>query len=167
MLNYFKCMDCLTAFTSESEDVDICACGGKVIFMGQVHGFFYGHKEDKCECDERCSDAQGPTCNCKCGGINHGTGLRIEVLKLNGKIKVKTLDEKSILRATEWREIMTEVKNRFDKIYGYNHQLVIKGKRIPYSEYMDLRNALNEINHLKTMKVHSQRIKKAKELFVK
>jgi hypothetical protein len=23
-------------------------------------------------CDERCTDAKGPICNCACGGINHG-----------------------------------------------------------------------------------------------
>jgi len=30
-------------------------------------------KHSSCECDDRCTKATGETCNCSCGGINHGS----------------------------------------------------------------------------------------------
>jgi hypothetical protein len=28
-------------------------------------------------CDAKCYDAQGPDCDCVCGGMNHGAGIEI------------------------------------------------------------------------------------------
>lgn len=32
------------------------------------------------DCDERCADAEGPICYCKCGGVNHGKARKGDVL---------------------------------------------------------------------------------------
>lgn len=34
-----------------------------------------GNSEGERRCDARCYDAQGPVCDCICGGRNHGAGL--------------------------------------------------------------------------------------------
>lgn len=36
------------------------------------------YNSDGCQgrCDAKCYDAQGETCNCICGGKNHGAGLK-------------------------------------------------------------------------------------------
>lgn len=33
---------------------------------------YKGPIETDSPCDERCTSAKGPECNCQCGGINHG-----------------------------------------------------------------------------------------------
>lgn len=36
------------------------------------------YTKDGCigRCDAKCYDAEGPDCDCICGGMNHGVGLR-------------------------------------------------------------------------------------------
>ncbi len=33
----------------------------------------------RCPCDERCTHARRPVCECSCGGANHGSGCLVEV----------------------------------------------------------------------------------------
>jgi len=35
-----------------------------------------GNSEGGRRCDARCYNAKGPDCECCCGGINHGVGLK-------------------------------------------------------------------------------------------
>ena len=35
-----------------------------------------GNSEGERRCDARCYDATGPECDCICGGMNHGKGLK-------------------------------------------------------------------------------------------
>ena len=35
-----------------------------------------GNSESERRCDARCYTAEGPDCDCCCGGINHGVGLK-------------------------------------------------------------------------------------------
>ena len=37
-------------------------------------------------CDGRCTNAKGPSCDCKCHGANHGTGRLIERWVPTGKV---------------------------------------------------------------------------------
>lgn len=45
-LTYYKCIDCLTAFTAK-EEVKECLCGGKLECMGEVFGGQYKRVEEK------------------------------------------------------------------------------------------------------------------------
>lgn len=38
----------------------------------------YAHNGDHCtgKCDANCYEATGGTCDCICGGVNHGVGLK-------------------------------------------------------------------------------------------
>ena len=57
-----------------------CACDGKLELMGRV-----GRKpglvldSQRCACDARCTCATGPSCDCSCGGVNHGTGRVVPI----------------------------------------------------------------------------------------
>lgn len=37
-----------------------------------------------CPCDGRCTNAVGPSCDCSCGGKNHGSGRLVEIVRDNG-----------------------------------------------------------------------------------
>ena len=50
--------------------------------MGEVIGQRIGWHVSESPCDGRCTGAKGPTCDCPCGGINHGTG-RVVVRKVD------------------------------------------------------------------------------------
>lgn len=38
-----------------------------------------GHKSEEHVCDARCMNAIGPSCDCSCGGSNHGRGYHINL----------------------------------------------------------------------------------------
>lgn len=81
--HYVRCADCLTVTVLESKPVTALscdACGGPVEYMGRVEPTFRSSMrlaKDalKCKCDERCTQARGPKCDCPCEGANHGASL--------------------------------------------------------------------------------------------
>lgn len=50
-----------------------CACGERVILAKPVHGT----RNDSVKCDARCTHAKGHSCECSCGGKNHGADASI------------------------------------------------------------------------------------------
>src|SRR5690606_7250206 len=77
MRYYYRCNDCLVTSTLEEYRQDLaCVCGGRVCCLGPVtdKGRWI-RKELRPECDNRCLNARGPNCDCKCNGRNHGIGL--------------------------------------------------------------------------------------------
>ena len=105
MLYYHKCHDCLTAFSSTEKKIDECDCGGAVFYMGQVHGDRFVKIEDRPACDGRCTHACGPSCDCACGGANHGTGKVVQTIVAEGKVKAQGLTEEDIERAQLYRKL--------------------------------------------------------------
>ena len=76
-LHYFKCVDCLTPVTSHSRHTTFnCDCGGTNFkYMGIVLRDKTVLQDKVCKCNELCTFASGPNCNCACGGLNHGLGM--------------------------------------------------------------------------------------------
>ena len=78
----YRCCDCLdVVFTVESAKGAACVCGGYVEFLGRVEGMRLTELRAECPCDERCTSARGPNCDCGCGGKNHGKGLVVRVVR--------------------------------------------------------------------------------------
>lgn len=95
---FFRCSCCLGVLAIEQGDSASCgACGGTLEPMGYVH------RAEKagtsCACDLRCTHALGPECNCKCGGVNHGTALLAMVV--DGKARPADFHA-AFGRAAEW-----------------------------------------------------------------
>lgn len=87
-----RCSGCLSvAFvectTSEAfSGHPVCdLCEGRVEIMGEVQGAAIGHTVTCAACDGRCTHAKGPSCDCPCGGANHGTGATVERFVAEGK----------------------------------------------------------------------------------
>ena len=161
MLTYFRCSDCLTAFTSQEKRIDWCACGGKVQAMGVVHGPRYRKTEECTACDERCTNAVGPSCNCQCGGENHGTGKTVQTVVEQGMVKVSALQDpaKSMRIANEFHSAFAEAKKRLYAKHGLTlkqiiHRIYIADK----TEYWAAINAERALNSAKSYKVHKLRM---------
>lgn len=75
-LHYYRCRDCLSIATAEDyKPAAICShCDGRLSYMGRVQRARLVVTEDVCKCDGRCTFARGPSCDCSCGGANHGAG---------------------------------------------------------------------------------------------
>lgn len=57
-----------------------CLCDGNLELMGRVSrkpGLVLD--SERCACDSRCTNAPGPSCECRCGGENHGTGRVVPI----------------------------------------------------------------------------------------
>src|SRR5688500_17079190 len=48
------------------------------------------HEHTAATCDERCTSARGPICNCHCGGKHHGSHRVVKVIRDAGPIPIVT-----------------------------------------------------------------------------
>lgn len=95
--HYYRCTDCLSVAATEQKlptetkhytervTAECGACGGSIEYMGPVvRDRLVTDVKYLCPCDERCTGARGPNCDCSCGGANHGTGAMAEVVVTSG-----------------------------------------------------------------------------------
>lgn len=149
MLYYHKCHDCLTPFTSTERHIDLCDCEGPVSFMGVVHGDKFVQSANKAPCDGRCTHAHGPSCDCSCGGANHGTGRVVSVVVKEGKVKVEHPDSDiadDMIRGYKYRELRDFAESLYTKLFG----------GLP-AWHHDARRARRELNKIVEMKVYDRR----------
>jgi hypothetical protein len=119
-----------------------------------------------CACDERCTNASGPNCDCSCGGKNHGTRKTVQVEIYMGKVKILSqVDAKSLARAAEFRQAKKEAEERFNLVHGQNAESIRQGVWIDRSIYFKTLSARKELNKAIGLKVHKTRIDRLKSLF--
>lgn len=108
MRHYYKYPCCLSVYVFESEARHGSHCGhceDRLTYMGYVHQDrdVLEKKVEACPCDARCTNALGPSCNCKCGGVNHGSNLVVSFDKVVGKTPKPTDDRnKKNYELAEW-----------------------------------------------------------------
>lgn len=92
---YVRCHDCLSVMVMASPQApgrsmrfECGACGGGLTLMGEVtrDGKRWARREVVSVCDARCTNAHGPSCDCTCGGRNHGSHLVVEVVRAEGRL---------------------------------------------------------------------------------
>lgn len=97
---FFRCHDCLSVFALEKAQYNqdrnhkkgeydrwetpeglpvVCPCGGAVFFMGPVTKHHVYDTFEASACDGRCTEAKGNSCDCVCGGVNHGSGKTVTI----------------------------------------------------------------------------------------
>jgi hypothetical protein len=70
-----RCKHCRTAIAKQTNNTfgrfmtDGCPTCGRIVKLSHVLG-----ATSPKECDARCMNAVGPSCDCSCGGANHGAG---------------------------------------------------------------------------------------------
>lgn len=92
--HFFRCHDCLSVFSIEKaeyscREIDrwetpegkkiVCPCGGSIHYMGPVTRHPVYDYTERSACDGRCTEAKGNSCDCICGGVNHGSGRTVTV----------------------------------------------------------------------------------------
>ena len=55
------------------DPLGVCTGCGKMMSFGQL----VGTRNDSVPCDGRCTGARGHSCDCSCGGKNHGAGWQM------------------------------------------------------------------------------------------
>ena len=124
-LFYHKCGECLTAFACVEPKVDECDCGSTdITFMGRVQGDQYVNTVNRCPCDGRCTHAMGPTCDCSCGGVNHGTGRVVPTTVVGGKIKVTNPSADiydDMVRGYKYRELRDKAEEIYAAVFGVDN----------------------------------------------
>ena len=113
---FVRCADCLSVAAVEVVRAGmLCGlCGGRVEEMGRVTRDRRGMVTaayDAPACDARCTHARGPSCDCPCGGANHGTGVTVPVVVTEGAPRVSMpLEGKARRVAAEWRAELERVR---------------------------------------------------------
>lgn len=120
---FYRCRTCCHVCAIHQTDsktmADLrCACEGAMELMGFVTGNRLLREEDRCPCDERCTHARGPKCDCVCGGENHGTQAVVTVtVSAGGVPMIAVLDTAEIRRrAAEYRDARAPLLARRDAL---------------------------------------------------
>ncbi len=81
---FLRCRGCLSVMATQAErpasGMRCSACEGAIEVMGMVRQQRIVRIEDHCPCDDRCTMAAGPHCDCQCGGKNHGSKIVVQVV---------------------------------------------------------------------------------------
>lgn len=171
----YRCSTCLCLFVSGDlpfgSRVQCGVCGGKAI---ERMGVVYRKSPDKltleqtehaCKCNEVCVWAQGPRCECSCGGQNHQTGIR-------GYTRISWIEEKAakiaefhchdpkyvdkhVKIATEFKSIIDDLALALSKRNN--------SRQSPYSEPKQIREARRLAREARFGIQHHTRMKKARQ----
>jgi hypothetical protein len=171
----WRCADCLTvAFTPESIEAarnergfchfaECGSCGGDVEYMGPVnkhHQIF--RTELQCACDGRCTGAIGPSCDCQCGGENHGTGAMVEVLKRVEGLPHIMMPTDARAKAETYRALVAEFRAAWDAHYAYATREKRNGYVTPatYRTYMEGQEIISAFGKARGLRTHAGRNKR-------
>jgi len=127
MARYFiRCVDCLAVGAVDVPDPKpyepavrpgVCPCGGRTESMGRVERARLVHDSIVSACDARCTSARGPSCDCHCGGKNHGSRLVVAIAIDAGPLPRYELSPNRG-RALEYRVARREAELRLAALNG-------------------------------------------------
>jgi len=120
-VRYFhRCADCLSVVTLDREyRAATCGeCGGAVEFMGRTERNRLVKDAMLCPCDARCTGARGPSCDCRCGGENHGSNLWVPVTVDAGGVPLVHTYPGAAKWARHYRELLEAARAALSARYG-------------------------------------------------
>ena len=141
---FYRCEDCLAVAAVDGARAELevdwgklgaaCgACGGRMEHMGQVGADPRRLVKlgERSPCDDRCTMARGPSCECKCCGQNHGSHLVVVITRDAGERPTVT-PARDIARhrllAGEYRKVRDVARKRIEAHYG----AAMRAKRAGY-----------------------------------
>lgn len=118
---FVRCAICLSvaALEEHPREIQCGLCSALMEYMGRVERDRLVKDELRTPCDDRCTFARGPHCDCKCGGKNHGSKLVVTVRRDCGPVPVVTPAhgrQQAELRAREYRAARGELLRQLDPI---------------------------------------------------
>lgn len=131
-----------------------CLCDGKLELLGRVarkSGLV--RDEERCACDGRCTNAPGPSCDCRCGGENHGTGRVVPIeVDAGGVPRVRVENEQECrARAAEYAAAVQPLRDRLQAMRKAREGACYPWNRATPAE-RSLSDALAAISALRTHK---------------
>lgn len=161
----YRCEDCLfVSFTEEpvKESAESAGCGGKIEAMGRVVRKRLTVTETLCACDGRCTSATGPSCDCSCGGANHGSGAVVRVIRDAGAVPSLTArdSDAQYAAAAAYRAAIKAAQTRMEIEYGSLLEDYKQGKRIAsYETWSDIKRDYETIRKARALRSRGGRIK--------
>ena len=168
---YLRCGYCLgiVAVSEQPPREVFCeTCGGPIECMGRVtrERKLRVSTEFVVPCDDRCTGAKGPSCNCSCDGANHGTGALVEIVHDTAIPKIPQLDKpKRMAIAAEFRaafSVLQQLKmDRWpDRIRNKTEYL----SGDDYGQYLKYQTFLEDLSDIRGMKQHKARMERIKNV---
>ena len=173
---FYRCSDCLSVFTTseaikhyyESDSgfprYGKCgACGGRIEFMGRTERSRLVRDSERCPCDARCTSARGPSCDCQCGGENHGSNLWVPITVDAGGIPIAHVSPQASQLADKYRDLVAQVTTALWKRYGSFIEAKRRGEYLSgagFSLYLEGARRLRALHSAKELRSHNGRNKK-------
>lgn len=121
----YRCRTCLETYAFETRspfaEPTACACGHKTWkYIGQVNGGRVIYSATAPACNYMCTDAVGKSCDCQCGGLNHGTHRTRNIRRdLGATPTLENPDEDACrLRAHEFTAALAALRTRLIETIG-------------------------------------------------
>ena len=163
---FARCSGCLSIMAIESEGrpprMRCSACTAPIELMGQVRYQRIINMEEHTPCDARCTMASGPSCDCACGGKNHGSKITVTVAVDVGGIPRATPPnpEKAIRVYQEWIRARSEAEARIIKHFpalrlpaGFEPGPILEAEIVRGQKYLD------QVALAGSLKTHHGRLK--------
>ena len=172
--HFWKCADCLTVVAVETEikptydnrgypHYATCgACSGEMEYIGRVERNRLVRTDHVCPCDGRCTNATGPSCDCQCGGANHGSGVLVPVTVEIGQLPRIEVKPDAAKRADEYRALYQQVRAAWDARY----REITERKRCEYlsggaySLFLEGQDQWAQVRKARSLRTHAGRQKK-------
>ena len=158
---FIRCSTCL-AVSAVDEHPNVgewtCGiCGGGIENMGRVERDRLIHEHHAAICDDRCTSARGPICNCKCGGKYHGSHMVVKVVRDAGPVPTVTPRqgrEQARINADEYRSYRAAALSILDPLLASRSR-----GYLPRAEFERLRQVQAALRTSCSARTHAARMK--------
>src|SRR5688572_9303883 len=157
---FTRCTTCLGVAAIDEPPTSELRCGicsGHLENMGRVERDRLINEHTAAICDDRCTSARGPICNCHCGGQHHGSHRVVRVVRDAGPVPTVTPSagrEQARINAAEYLAVRGAALARLD---------VLLAKRqagyLPAAEYADLQRVRAALRKGVEARTHAARLK--------
>lgn len=158
---FIRCTTCLAVSAVDEHpnlgDWQCGICAGSFENMGRVERDRLIHEHLASICDDRCTSARGPLCNCKCGGQHHGSHRVVRVVRDAGPVPTVTPStgrEQARLNAAEYVALREAARALLDPL--------LTSKRrgyLPAAEYDRMRKLQAALRKAYEARTHAARVK--------
>ena len=158
---FVRCTTCLAVSAVDEHpnlgDWRCGICGGSFENMGRVERDRLIHEHMAAICDERCTSARGPICNCHCGAKHHGSHRVVRVVRDAGNVPTitpATGREQCRINAEEYRRMRAAALALLDPLLASRRR-----GYLPTAEYDRMRQLQAALGIGCTARTHRARVK--------
>ena len=157
---FVRCTTCLAVSAVDEHpnlgDWRCGICGGSFENMGRVERDRLIHEHLAAICDDRCTNARGPLCSCKCGGKHHGSHRVVRVVRDAGKVPTVTPStgrDQCRLNAEEYRRMRAAALALLDPLLASRRR-----GYLPAAEYDRMRTLQAALRKAHEARTHRARV---------